>query len=171
MIRLTEVWLLMRWQTSQGFHNVLAAWLAATHRRIQVQIFGYLQVPLESPAVLMWYILRWIITRNKMWIHYDDLESKCQSMKCKHLLSKIKRKFKMQPIMRECPDWFSGFHRDQYWNIIMTGMQQSELLISVVCCVTVWSRKFWGKLCTNREEYIVNVFWPTHISRSAQMLC
>jgi len=32
---------------SEGFHKVLAAWIAGSRRRIQVQAFGCVQVPFE----------------------------------------------------------------------------------------------------------------------------
>jgi hypothetical protein len=87
---------------SQGCHKVLAAWIAATHGEIEVQTFNCLLVPLESLTELMGYLLRWIISRVKTWIHYDDMESKCQNLQCKYLLSQIVGKFKMQPTMRKC---------------------------------------------------------------------
>jgi hypothetical protein len=145
-----------RFNRSQGFCKVLAAWIAASHRRIQVQMFGRLLVPLESLTELVWYLLRWIITRDKTWIHYDDLESKCHIIKCRHLLSQILRKFKMHPTVRKCC-WLI------FWVSSLKGRSSQELLISVVCCMTVWSQTFLSKHCTNCDQYIVNVFWPTHI--------
>jgi len=38
---------------TQGFHKVLAAWIAASHRRIQVQMFGCLLVPFELVTKLV----------------------------------------------------------------------------------------------------------------------
>jgi len=38
---------------SQGFHKVLAAWIAESHGRIQVQTFGCLLVPFESLTELV----------------------------------------------------------------------------------------------------------------------
>ena len=38
---------------SQGFHKVLAAWIAASHRRMQVQMFGCLLVPFKSLTELV----------------------------------------------------------------------------------------------------------------------
>jgi len=120
---------------SQGFHKVLAAWIAASHRRIQVQTFGCLLAPFKLLTELVWYHLRWIITRDKTWIHYNDLESKCQNIKCKHLLSLIVRKFKMHPTVRKCCWLISCLSS---WK----GRSSQELLISFVCCVTVWSQTF-----------------------------
>lgn len=119
---------------SHGFHKALATWIAASHRRIQVQMFGCLLVPFESLTELVWYLLRWIITRDRTWIRYNDLESKCHCINCKHLLSQIMRKFKMHPTMRKCC-WLI------FWVSSWKGCSSQELLISVVCCVLCDSLK------------------------------
>jgi len=72
-----------------------------SYRRVQVHMLGYLPITFSTAINTKVTAFRDIITGDETWLYYYDPENKCHSMEWKHPQLPVKRKLRMQPLVRK----------------------------------------------------------------------
>ena len=91
---------------------------------------------LDSYAVEVDHFLERIVTEDEAWVHHYEPESKCQSGKCEHAHSPVKRKIKTHrtvgklilPVFGDSQGLLPVYYQER--------VQQCTVLADVGCCVT-----------------------------------